>query len=247
MRNVGVLLAGIAALVPFAATAQPQDRLAQPQGQFVAPTAPVVLTRTVRRALPDGKAVVATRSYSIQFERDGQGYLVQGALISSEVDAPASLRALAEMERTRPDQGLFPMRLDAAGQIVQPAVGDIPQPAPAPIAGGAKIVNRLSTAPLSPAEREQAKGFVKQVLAQGGALASWPEDLFHPLPGEHSVTRQLGLPDGTDGSVTVSTSAQVTPRGGLLDRVDRVVETRIGENRRIVQESWSIRPVQGGF
>src|SRR5436309_1976086 len=71
-------------------------------GGFSAPSGTLVLTRTLRRPLPGGAEIVSTRSYEIRIVADGDGFRVDGSLLSSEVTAPPSLAALAALERNRP-------------------------------------------------------------------------------------------------------------------------------------------------
>lgn len=245
MKGAALLLAGISALAPAAALSEPVGA-GRPASEFRVPDEPVVLTRTWRRTLPDGKEVVARRSYSVRFARDGDGYRVEGELVSSVVEAPPSLRAIAELEQARPDKGLFPIRLDRRGQIL-PTDG-APQNQSPSHADGAQVANgRIGGSQLSDDEKAQAIGFVQEVLDRGGSMAAWPQDLFHPQPGTHKVTRELALPGGASGAVTVSTDAQLSRDGSMLGRVDRVVQTDLGGDRRIVRETWTLQPLAGGF
>lgn len=238
MKGAALLLAGISALAPIAALGEPVS--VAPETAFALPDQPVILTRTVRRPLPDGKEVVSRRSYVVRFARDGTGYRVDGELVASEVEAPPALRAIAELEKARPDKGLFPIRLDARGRIVpEPATARVNSPTQAQ--GAALTSARIASSALSAEEKAQAAGFVQQVLDRGGGMTAWPEDLFHPQPGLHKTSREIALPGGTSGLVTISTEARVTANGGLLDRVDRVVVTELGGSQRTVSESWTLR------
>jgi hypothetical protein len=238
MKGARLLMVGIAALAPVAVLGEAAE-IADPEGAFAVPERPLVLTRTWRRALPGGKEVVSRRSYAIRFRRDGDGYLVDGELVASEIDAPPALRAYAEIERTRSDAGLFPIRLDRQGRIL-PGDARIRPASPARIEGAAVTSERIAQSPLSEAEKAQALGLVQQVLDRGGAATSWPSDLFHPLPGASKVTKQVSLPGGSSGAVTVSTEARLTHGGGFLDRMDRVVQTDLGGDRRVVRETWTL-------
>lgn len=221
---------------PVATTAAKQD--------FSAPDQPVVLTRTVRRALPDGKELVSRRSYAVRFTRENGGYLVEGELVSSDVEAPPALKSLAEIERNRPERNLFPIRLDSHGRIVATArqaatVG--------PASGQSLVRTGIESSRLSPEEKAQAMGFVRALLDQGGAMISWPTDLFNPKPGSHKEVRQIAVPGGGSGRVTVSTDAHLAGNGRLLDRVERVVVTELGDSRRTVSESWTLQLPNAAF
>jgi hypothetical protein len=232
MKSRPILLASLLAV----AVASPQATAAEPADpHFAAPSDPVVLTRVVRRGLPDGKEVVSRRTYSVRFSRDGDGFLVEGELISSEVDMPPSLSAFAEIERARPDLGLFPIHLDANGRIVDQ------QPVKPSVAGQAAVaagIDRLRRAPLSDSERNEAAAFLRQVLERDGAMVQWPTDLFHPTPGQQRSTRQMKLPDGRSGSVTVAIEVRVNEPGGLLEQFDRTIVTQLEGSQRTVRETW---------
>ena len=93
--------ASLLALLPLAAAGAAPVAAG---GAFSVPSGPLVLTRTLRRPLSDGVEIVSTRSYEIGIVPDGDGFRVEGRLLSSEVTAPPSLAALAALERNRPDR-----------------------------------------------------------------------------------------------------------------------------------------------
>jgi len=84
---------------------------------FAPPSTPLILTRTLYRDLPGGGKIVVTRQYAVQFSTDGDGYRLDGQLLDTMVQVPERLSALAEVERKRPDSGLFPAYLDRNGLI----------------------------------------------------------------------------------------------------------------------------------
>jgi hypothetical protein len=237
MNRSAILLAGVAAMLPAAVLSEPVAN-AEAQQNFSAPDQPVILTRTLRRAMPDGKELVTRRSYSVRFTRENGGYLVEGELVSSEVDAPPALRAIAELERNRPEKNLFPIRLDSLGRMLPSAPRAA---APGSAQGQSLVRSGLESSRLSAEEKAQAAAFVQTLLDQGGAMTSWPADLFNPKPGSRKETRQIAIPGGGSGQVTVSTNAHLAENGRLLDRVDRVVVTELGETRRTVSESWTLQ------
>lgn len=233
-----VFLASVVALTPaMAATA-----LAEPgeagQLAFMPPEATQVLTRTVNRSLPGGREIRVRRSYRISFVRIGDGYRVDGELIVAEVDAPQAVSGLAELERNRPDTGLFPIFLDTNGRIVAHA-----QPAPslAVSQGAGLAIERIGNSGLSPTDQAEALSFVRQVAQQGGNVA-WPSDLFNPFPGNRTETRRVPLPQGGEGEISISIDAQADPVQHYLRSIDRVVITRLGDSERLSRESWTMTP-----
>lgn len=237
IKRSALLLTSVAALLPVAAVSKAVPDLAAPVAQqFVAPEVPLVLTRTVHRVLPGGKEIVVARRYRIRFVGEALGYRVDGELLDCEVSAPPPLAALAQLERQRPEVGLFPIRLDSAGRIVQ-------EPLHTPVealAQGSQVAReQISVAPLTPTDRRDASSFVRQLATQG-AFTAWPVDLFRPTAGRRSERKDFALPDGSAGSVAVEINARAIAYDGLLDRVERIVTTSLEGTQRVTREEWTL-------
>lgn len=220
------------ALPLLAQNPQPSDSAAA----FVAPSERLILTRTLRRPLPGGKAVVTQRRYAVRFVPEGKGFRVDGSLIESTVDVPPNLAAIAEIERKRANPDLFPIHLDSAGWIV-PTPPSPPTASPA-LRDAARLASQ-QLAQLPAAQRGAGQAFIDALVARGGAPSEWPRDLFHPAPGTHSETRTVALPDG-EGTVTVTTKAQVSTTSGLLESFARVIVSEFAGSRRETSEEWSL-------
>lgn len=227
MRPAAPWLLGAAAV--FSTAAAPQPAFAPPEG-------PLVLTRTVVRPLSDGKEIVVRRRYEVRFARLGRGFQVDGRLLDCTVDAPPSLRALAEIERRRPDTGLFPMALDERGQILSQAKAG----PSASLDDAARLAaDKLGAWPLAPMAEAQARAFVQQLQARGSGSA-WPADVFQPAPGHHVDRRAIPLADGSSGSVTVDVTAGGPRPGGQLASVTRSITTQLGPERRTSREEYRL-------
>lgn len=240
MTGRAVLLAGVAALMPVLGSTALADAAAQVQLRFTPPNAPLVLTRTLYRDLADGKQVVVTRRYAIRFSPDGDGFRVDGTLIDATVDAPPFLARLAEIERTRPDNGVFPAFLDNRGMIRSGTSAKLDAPTRQQALSSAREV--IATAP-APAEARRETGTLLGQVANGGSGAGWPVFLFNPGTAERVERRNLALPDGGHGEVEVRIRAQGLQPGGLPQRLERVVVTRLAGTERISREVWTIAPV----
>lgn len=240
MRSATILLAGAAAVLPFAML-NAQSPAPPDAALFVPPATELVLTRTIHRPLTGGRELLARRRYAVRIVADGAGYRVDGQLIDCAVEAPPALHAIAELERQRADSGLFPIRLDAAGRIVEPGVA---RPAANPRQGVALVAERVSQSLLSRPEKAQATSFLTTIAARGANGAEWPRDLFRPVPGRRSEVKRLALPDGSEGTVTVSTAARASSANGLLEAIERVVVTDMGGDRRETREEWSLTPAK---
>jgi len=206
---------------------------------FAPPVSSLVLTRELRRPLPDGNEIVTERSYEVHIEKQDAGYVVNGTLIAVKVGAPEELRVLAELERNRPDTGLFPMRLDAEGMLAQDEERLPAEPAKTLSQGVQMVAEQLRRMKLPAVDAVQARAFVHQFLARP-AMTAWPADLFRPSPGKRSDARELALPNGQHGQVVVETEAAAQPATGLLARFDRVVTTRIANDTRRTIETWRL-------
>jgi hypothetical protein len=184
-----LLLAGAAALLPTVATqvsAQSPETSSRP---FIPPESPQILTRTLWRSLGDGKQIVVRRRYAVRFTRQDDGFLLDGRLIDAAVEAPPVLAAMAELERNRSDEGLFPLVLDATGRIREDASSLLESQA---LREGARLRAQglLAAKPLSAAQQQESGLFLKALAAQG-APTSWPADLFNPAIGERSESRRI--------------------------------------------------------
>ena len=232
-------LSGAAAVLTLSALGSAAPAAAAPDS-FAPPLSQLLLTRTLLRPLPDGKAVTTRRSYAVQILRDGQGYRVEGRLIEATVDAPPSLAALAEIERQRPDNGMFPILLDAQGMIVG---GGTVQSHDSLDRAAATTKERIGGADLSALDMLQAQSFVTQLRARS-ARSQWPADIFHPLPGRRSEERAIAVPGGGEGKVTIEIAASGAGAGGQLAALERIVTTDLAGDRRITREQWQLSRAQ---
>jgi hypothetical protein len=194
------------------------------------------LTREVRRVLPGGLGVRTQRSYEIRFVPAIDGYHVEGALVTVQVDVPPEFAALAELERRRPDEGMFPMRVDHHGRLV--ATG-IPDDGGMVKAAVGNAFSRIERRRMSAEDEAFALKFLEGIEKQR-AIVDWPQDLFMPVPGKRIERRKVPLPDGAQGDVAIELEATVTAVTGLLDSFRRTVTTSLGDSTRVVEEVWTL-------
>lgn len=231
-----VWIAGAAAIVPMAAISAAQAPAMT--GAFNPPAAPLLLTRTLRHQLHDGQAVVTRRAYRVQFVAERGGFRLDGTLADVTVEAPPGLEALAALERKRPDVALFPMQLDAGGQLKT-----APEPAASLVQRQAIGVaaNQIARMNLATDDAAQAQGFVSQLQTRPYRTA-WPRDLFRPAPGDRREQRAISVGDGLQGQVTTEIAASADAASGLLAAFSRKVTTDLGGNTRVVVEEWTLSP-----
>lgn len=240
--HAAVLLGTMSAAVP--SPAQPpatiRHAFAPPEGE------PLLLTRTLRRELIDGKTIVATRQYRVNFTRSITGWTIEGTLVASEIEAPPALAALAAIERQRPDDTLFPILLDATG-VIQPRDGTASPDGPAWRAALDKAIKLASTR-VTPANDGAAIGQLvqqMQTMAGSATLSRWPTTLFLPEQGISREERRFALPEGSEGSIVAE--LEFLPAAGLktMGRAERRVVTEVAGTRRVTRELWSLEPIDG--
>ena len=229
------LLAGAVTLALPAAAASPEPAFAPPRDR------PLVLSRTVVRELRDGAAIVATRRYRVTFHPRADGWEVEGTLIASEIDVPPALAAIAAFERDRPEDGLFPMKLDHTGRIVsEPASSGLGREAVRGALGAAKQLAGTS-------EAGAPGGFLTQLGAAaaspGGGQTGWPEGLFLPHGLSGTSEQTFRLPDGSDGRVLVLLDSEAAPALATMGRARRTVVTQVAGTRRVAREEWTLEPI----
>lgn len=233
---------GIAALLPITCAQAAADTRAAASGQaalpFVPPGTPMLLTRTLRRTLHDGKEVLTRRSYEIRFVPDGAGYRIDGTLVDVTVEVPEDLAGLAALERARRDDGLFPMRVYTAGVFTSKnaiRISDEVRKATE------TTMAELGTSRLAALDMLQAQAFVDQIRKRP-AQSEWPQDLFRPATSYHSERREIPLPGGVKGSVLIDMEARTSGRSGLLSSFTRTVTTDLGGDVRQTHEIWTLAP-----
>lgn len=231
----GALIAPIAAAAPFRTAAQTGAPISPPAG-------PMRYTRRLERSLGDGARFVVSRSFRVVFRPDQAGFRVEGEQIDVQVDAPASLAAFRDLERKREELGLFPIRLDARGMIVGLAPDGESQQLDAAVR---EISAEFERRPFDPAEREELRRFVSAVHQQAGRMVTLlPLDLFAPAETARRDSRQVALPDGEVGEVSVTFTAARDPATGLMRDATREVRTRLSGDLRTTLETWQLEPLR---
>ncbi len=201
-----------------------------------------MISRTIVRSLVDGKEVRATRRYLVWFEREGDGWRIDGELRDVTVEVPPVLEPFAELERNRVEPGFFPIQLDSAGRMktrLGPPIGDSSR-AQAVALGEMMIAGALT----STSARNQATTMLTQVVMAGNGGTAWPIDIFNPVRPDTLETRDIALPDGSRGSIKIAIQAQVIANGSVPTRVERTVETELSGSTRRSHEIWTIEPVK---
>lgn len=214
---------------------------AQAQGggsQFAPSTNRYRLRRRVERELRDGASLIVERIWSVRFVPQGRGFRVDGQQADVTVEAPPALSFLAQVERTRIDQDMFPLLLGSAGEIVGQSASRDDETVSAAVD---QVRQRLAAASAQGMDVEGSEQFLKDLQQAGEkALADWPAALFAPGELDLVQEREVALPAGRSGSVTVRTLATSDPATGLMRQFERRVETRLGTRTRSGIERFTL-------
>lgn len=229
------------ALAPIAALAIPVGRAAAGTRPIATPAGNFRLERVLVRGLSGGAEIVVTRHWQIGFAPTRGGMAVSGEQVHAAVAAPPRLAELAEIERTRSTASLFPILLDSAGLIQRDVTGRQGGDEAAfqrALDYGRALLGALT---LTAAEGDDARSFVAKLSnMSAGAVSRLPQDLFFPRPGEETTSRDLTLPGGETGSITVTALTRAAPVTGLLDVVERRIVTRVADSERTTFERWAL-------
>lgn len=218
---------------------------AQARASFAPPAAPLIYSRQLLRIMAGGARFMVARSFAVHFTPDGDGYLLAGTQSSVEVEAPPALARFVALEKARVETGLFPLRLDGAGQI-RAAAGPADAPSP-PNAGLAAAVAaaQVMAAQMGGTVEAQAQraAFINAIHQSATQLVTeLPTDLFAPQRLDRTERQDLALPGDLQGHVTAQFVASVDPMTGLMRSASRSVVTAIGDDRRETIESWTLKP-----
>lgn len=203
---------------------------------FSPPSKPMRLSRRLVRHLRDGNAIEVVRAWTIDFSPLGRGYSVAGRQVGVEVQAPPSLAALARIEEERIEEAMFPIPLGSNGHMLAEAAAPSQQALDKAIA-----ILRERMAGASDTNVAHFESFVASLQQAGPEILShWPRDLFSPTTTKDTVVRNVGGPGMPNGTIRLTTEADLAPTSGLMERFSRRIETRIADSMRLSEEEWSL-------
>jgi hypothetical protein len=224
------------ALLPF--LPWPTSARAAAAHPIAPPLGPMLFTRRLTRELPGDAAIVAERGFEVRFATLPDGFAIDGAQVSSSVEAPPSLAAYAEIERQRVETGLFPLELDARGLIRRTPSAS----SPATLERGVELaLAQVKAMPLPAADKDEARAFLLGLEQAAGRINGAPPiDLFTPPPAPEEARRDVALPGGLSGSISSRFSGTVSPATGLLATAERIVVTQTAGSTRRTIEEWRL-------
>lgn len=203
------------------------------------PSGPMHLWRQLTRDLHDGAQIIVERCWEIQFERKAGQLEVGGKQISCTVDAPAKLKALADIEQARREEGMFPLILSESGLIVS---GGRERDDEALLAKAIAEARRMFAQSGQSLEREaQAARHLAQLQrASQPLLDTMPADLLFPTHRPIHRIEKVNLPNGSIGEFEWHYTAASVPETGWLDHAERQIITRTDGKERRSGETWKL-------
>ncbi|MGV3554552.1 MAG: hypothetical protein ACO1OD_04805 [Croceibacterium sp.] len=204
---------------------------------FDPPATPLRYARSLVRELRGGETIAVTRDFSVRFvPLPESGYEVEGNQVWVEVAAPEKMAPFVELERSRVETGVFPLRLGTRGLIERGPEFAPSQLLDRAVAEARRLMEKGVTA--APAE---AENFLQLVHRAGATLAAHlPDDLFAPFGHSRTERREITLPGGQSGEIEIRFTADADPRTGLMSHAIREIVTTIGPDRRTTQERWTL-------
>ncbi|NVE95371.1 hypothetical protein [Altererythrobacter lutimaris] len=197
-----------------------------------------LLSRTVERDLKDGQRLVVARSWSISFEPSGEGTAIFGSQRSVAVDAPPRVAAIAQIERARSTDSMFPILLCSHGLIRAAGVSHTPADMEQVVASARAILTKEGQTTGNEAVIRTTLFQISRAPAR--LIETLPVDLFFPREPLIEVRRPLALETGQSGEFVMRYETSVDPASGLLVRAERVITTILGADRRASRELWTL-------
>lgn len=208
--------------------------------RVVFPTGKMRLTRRLSRSLRDGKAIVVTRSWAIDFQPVSQGASISGEQIAVDVDAPPALARLSEIEAAR-STGMFPILLAPDGTLMAAGENTSQDTIDEAIKAAQELFEEGGLSKAETARQAQYMAQLQRVSAS--LLDELPIDLFYPSTEPYREVREVDIPDGGIGEFEVTWVATQQKDSALLANAKREVITRIGQSERRASEEWTLHPM----
>lgn len=199
------------------------------------------LTRRLSRSLHDGKAIIVTRSWIIEFEALSQGAAISGEQVAVNVDAPPALARLSEIEASR-TSGLFPILLSPEGMLMAAGENTSQETIDQAIKAAQEYFKERGFSEADTAKQGLIMAQLQRV--SGSLLDELPSDLFYPSTKPYREIRAIDLPDGGLGEFEVRWTATHQTDTALLATARREVITRVGESERSASEDWTLSPLR---
>lgn len=215
---------------------------AQSPGQALIelPDSIMILSRRIERPLSDGQMIIMKRSWEVRFMRSGQGVAVEGHQTQVDVKAPAKLSELAQIERSRSTDSLFPILLSPKGEIIGAGMINEESELSRAVEAAARLIEKSSK---SDQEKRSALYYLTTLQAAGNSVAeALPPDLFYPAAGESRDLRKINLPGGQIGEIELIRSSQLAAGHRWMDSTQRKIVTRVAGTSQESLETWTMRP-----
>lgn len=205
------------------------------------PSGPMRLSRVVERSLVDGASIRVERIWDLTFASQSQGISVTGVQIEAQVDAPSNLASIAEIERERSTDSMWPILLGEDGAIMAASSGTREEDLSAALREAERMISARDIP--APSIAQQRTYLARLQQASSSLLDQLPRDLFYPTGLPIRSYEEMELPGGIKGSFELTYEANKVPEHGWLDRAIRRVVTHVGESENSATERWALREI----
>ena len=202
------------------------------------PSGPMDLQRTITRGLGLNAYIAVTRSWVINFAMQGSGVIVSGKQIDVEVDAPSSLEAFAQLERSRSTNAMFPMMLSDLGLLISAKRHLDSDDVQRALEEARQVIEARDLSDDNKAA--QLAGLAELQRNAGSMLQGIPPDLFFPMKASSKAVESVLLPGGMTGEFELHYNAECASDAPWLKRSERRVITRIGDSERRSSDVWTM-------
>ncbi|APE27484.1 hypothetical protein BMF35_a0655 [Aurantiacibacter gangjinensis] len=237
-RMLALAAAAIAAPAWTAALARPVST-----GRIISPPSGMMrYTRTAIRQLGQHETLQVTRSFDVDFRSFEHGFMLHGQQVAARVEAPEALRSFGRLEEARDESALFPIALNAYGQILSSDLAPLENDGVA--AAIAEAVEILRQQQLPQDERAQlASSIAAMQRAAQRVIAHLPTDIFAPSAGPRVVEQALALPGGMAGRLETRFAGESDFATGLMRSATREIVTEVEGSTRRAHERWSLTAI----
>ncbi len=228
----------IAGFVSLASAPQSHALAMVEAAELDIPQTPMRLSRTLVRTMSGGAEIRIARDWEVNFHRQRQGVTVSGRQISAQVDAPARLAAIAQLEEGRSTDGMWPIILSENGRILTVGASIETED----LASAAALAEQnIAARSVSASVRLSLLQYLAELQRAGTTLLErLPSDLLFPVGTPRSSRREIELPGGLTGEFELSYTARRSAHGAWLDTATRQVVTRLAGSERQATEEWAL-------
>ena len=164
--------------------------------------------------------------------------VVSGKQLDVEVDAPSSLEAFAQIEKSRSTNAMFPMMLSDLGLLMSAKRHSASDDVQRALKEARQVIEARDLS--GDDKAAQIAGLAELQSNAGSMLDGIPPDLFFPIKASSKTVESVLLPGGMTGEFELHYTAECATDAPWLKRSERRVITRIGDSERRSSDVWTM-------